>query len=92
MRVPSLDDETVVDKWTNSTSVTFGVGHVQDMWTNSERDVRYPLERPIALENGVRLGGHITPSQDVHNVGLRRRHTGFSTIPHGEGNTRTLAD
>ncbi len=91
MRVLLLDDESVIDKWTNSTSVAFGVGHVQDMRTNSERDVRYPQERPIGLESGVRLLGHITTSQDVHSVRLRRRYTGFSTVLHGEGNTRTLA-
>ena len=53
-----LDDETVNEMLTNSTSihnVAFGVGHVHHMWTNSERDVRYPQERPISLECGVRL-------------------------------------
>ena len=42
MRDLPLDNETAVIKWTNSTSVAFGVGHIQDMGTNSERDVRYP--------------------------------------------------
>ena len=92
MRVLPLDDETVNEMLTNSTSIAFGVGHVQYMRTNSERNVRYPQERPIGLESGVRLVGHITTSQDVHSVRLRRRHTGFSTVHRGDGNTRTLAD
>ena len=87
MRVFLLDDETVVDKRTNSSGVALGVGNVQDMRTNSERDVRYPLERPIGLGSSGRLMGHITPSQDVHKVRLRRRHTGFSMVPSGDGDT-----
>ena len=92
MRVPPLDDETVNEMPTNSTSVAFGVAHIQYMRSNSERDVRYPQERSIGLECSVRLVGHITTSQDVHSVRLRRRHTGFSTVHSGDGNTRTLAD
>ena len=92
MRVLPLDDETVNEIRTDSTSVAVGVGHVQYMRTNSERDVRYPLERPIGLESGGRVVRHITASQDVHSVRLRRRHTGFFTVLRGDGNTRTLVD
>ena len=77
MRVLPLDDETLNEMRTHSTSVAFGVGHVHHMWTNSERDVEYPLERPIGLESDVRLVGHITTSQDGNSVRLRRRHTGL---------------
>ena len=92
MRVLPLDDETVNEMRTNSTSVAVGVGHVHYMWTNSERDVHYPLERPIGLESGGRLVGYITTSQDVHSVRLRRRHTDCSTVLRGDRNKRTLVD